>query len=75
MKNIGSNERRLDVKIKQLDIKLKEQELIKREADLELVKEQIRHKRFVRRMAKVTTTFTGLSLIASLLVHFGLVSK
>ena len=78
MKSMNSVEREIRKKTLDkltLEIALLEVETVKREAELELIKEQIRHKQFTRKVMKVTTTITGLSLITTVLMHFGLIPK
>lgn len=78
MKSMNSVEREIRKKTLEklhLEIELLEVETVKREAELELIKEQIRHKHFTRKVMKVTTTITGLSLITTVLMHFGLLPK
>ncbi len=58
-----------------IEIAILEVDLVKREAELDLIKEQIRHKQFTRKVMKLTTTITGLSLLTTILVHFGIIPK
>jgi len=75
MRNINSKHRLLVNKKLELEISILKVDLVKREAELELIKEQIRHKQFTRKVMKFTTTITGFSLLTTVLVHFGIIPK
>ena len=75
MRNINSKHQLLINKKLELEISILKVDLVKREAELDLIKEQIRHKQFTRKVMKFTTTITGFSLLTTVLVHFGIIPK
>jgi len=75
MRKINSTNHSLVNEKLKLEISILKIDLVKREAELELIKEQIRHKKFTRQVMKLTTTITGLSLITTVLIHFGIIPK
>ena len=74
LKMNSKNHSLINEKLK-LEISVLKMDLVKREAELELIKEDIITKKFARRVLKLTTTLTGLSLIVTVLVHFGIIPK
>lgn len=55
----------------QLEMDVLRLEKVKREAELDLIKEDIRTKQVTRMIMRATATITGLSLIWTILVHLG----
>jgi response regulator of citrate/malate metabolism len=67
-----SADRKMQRDIQQLQHDLLLLDITKREAELELIKEQIRTTRTSRRIMRVTATVTGLTLVATVLNYIGL---
>ncbi|GHG07222.1 hypothetical protein [Thalassotalea marina] len=66
---------RLEQKKLRLEIDILQLEKIKQEAQLELIKEEIRSKRTGRYIMRVTAMVTGLSLLTTIFNHLGLFNK
>ena len=75
MRNFNSKNQLLANQKLKLEVDILRIDLVKRQAELELIKEEIRHKKFTRQVLKFTTTITGLSLLTTVLVHFGIIPK
>ena len=75
MKVYGSHERQtkaLQLAILKSQQEIAELDIIKRQAEIELIKQQIMTSRNSRMIVRIGTALTGISLVVSVLNHFGL---
>lgn len=75
MKNFYSRERqfkKLELDLLKKQNALAELNITKREAEIELIKEQIMSAKSNRRLLRIGTSLTGFSLLVTILNHFGL---